>query len=323
MQFRLRDLLVLTFVVAVILAFLLPSIRVSREAARRTQCSNNLKQLCLGIHNYHDTFKVIPPASTGFFAAPRIGWQVRMIPFTEQTAIYESLNMKLAYLPWEKTAINRGGKGGPPNIKTYQHASEIQVPYAMCPDDPRVSVWQGWAQSSYSGNLGSQNVASGSRNCQPFHVAGVHYQADTGEVLFGDTDDPAKVSGIFSRQLFGPVTFDDVFDGTSNTFAVGEILADCHPNQTGWWDSDGAGNAHASTTVPLNLMTTCAQSQRGAGNYFMPACFDKRNTNFSWGFRSQHPRGANFAMCDGSVQFISGDINYHIYQRYGSRADSR
>lgn len=322
MQFKIRDLLVLIVIVAIILTLGLPLISASREAARREKCANNLKLLGLGIHNYHDTFKMIPPAATGFYAAPRIGWQVRLLAF-EQSPVYSELDMKLANLPREELSVNCAYRNDPPNIKTYQYASEIQQPYTMCPDDTRVSIWKGWAQSSYSGNLGAQNVASGDVNCQPFAVAGVHYQVDRGEVLFGDTDDPDKVSGIFSRQLFGPITFADIVDGTSNTFAVGEILADCHPSETGWWDSDGAGNAHASTAVPLNLMTTCANSQRGAGNYFMPSCFDKTNTNLSWGFRSKHPCGANFLMCDGSVEFIPNEINYHIYQQYGSRADSR
>jgi prepilin-type processing-associated H-X9-DG protein len=321
MQFRLRDLLVLTMIVAGAFSLGLPVILAQREAARRTQCANNLKQFGLGIHNYHDTFKNVPPGGTGFHGAPRIGWQVRIIPFADQTSLYELLNFKIANVPQAKISLNIAPRGEPPIIKNYRHTGEIQQPYAMCPTDTRPSDWNDWAQTSYSGNLGAQKTASGNANCQVFDVAGVHYQIDRGQVLFGDTDDLDKVSGIFSRQLFGPVGFRDILDGTSNTFAVGEILADCHPNETGWWSDDGAGNAHASTAVPLNLMTTCAKSKQDARGLFMPECFEKRNTNFSWGFRSQHPRGANFAMCDGSVQFITEDIDFLIYQQYGSRSE--
>jgi len=324
MQFRLRDLLVATVVLAGMGALVLPAIQASREAARRTTCANNLKQLGLGIHNYHDTFKRIPPASTGKDAAPRIGWQVRILPFTEQSPLYDQLNMKLPNLPAESFDMWNGPKGGPGHIEHFNLTAEIQYPYEVCPDDHRASVTNGYAQTSYSGNLGSQNTASGSADCQPFDVAGIHFETARGSVLFGDTDDKHQLSGIFSRQTYEPITFADVLDGTPYTFAAGEILGDCHPNETGWWDVDGAGNAHASTSVPLNTKTTCVRSRREAMNrgYFMPQCFDQSNTNFSWGFRSNHPSGANFLLCDGSVVFINNEVDYTAYQRYGGRADT-
>ncbi len=114
-----------------------------------------------------------------------------------------------------------------------------------------------------------------------------------------------------------------VKDGTSNTIAVGEILPECNDHDSGWWNYNGMGNAHASTSVPLNTMTTCAQSQAQATarGYTNPQCWQKSNWNYSWGFRSNHTGGAQFVFVDGSVQFISKSINYMNYQYLGGRMD--
>jgi prepilin-type processing-associated H-X9-DG protein len=321
MQFRLRDLLVLTAVAAVLSSLAMLWILPSREQARRARCADNLRQLGLGIHNYHDTFRCIPPGATGKDAAPRIGWRVRILPFTGKTHISE-INMDLANVPVEPlgTQLPRDAEGVLIPQRSRKQAAEFQTPYSMCPNDPRDSIVHGFAQSSYAGSLGSQNTKTGASGCQPFSPSLRFYD---GTKLFGDTDDKREVSGIFSRQMYGPMTLGDVKDGINNTFAAGEILSDCHLNNMGWWSYDGAANAHASTLVPLNVKTTCATSERHAIKlgYFMPECFERTNTNFSWGFRSNHPGGANLMFCDGSVQFINDDINCHIYQANGGRDD--
>ena len=104
---------------------------------------------------------------------------------------------------------------------------------------------------------------------------------------------------------------------------VGEVLMDCTDHTSGWWNFNGGGNAHASTSAPLNTMTTCARNQQEAidRGYLNPQCWQKNNWNYSWGFRSKHPTGAQFAFADGSVHFLNQTIDYATYQYMGSRND--
>jgi prepilin-type processing-associated H-X9-DG protein len=143
----------------------------------------------------------------------------------------------------------------------------------------------------------------------------VHYDA-YGAADHGNSTDMRGISGIFGR--LGPdINLASVTDGTSNVIMVGEILPDCNDHQSGWWDYNGMGNAHASTSVPLNDHTTCPNSKRITN----PSCTNPNNWNYSWGFRSRHPGGAQFVFVDGSVKNLPQTIDYRTYQRLGGRAD--
>jgi prepilin-type processing-associated H-X9-DG protein len=131
-----------------------------------------------------------------------------------------------------------------------------------------------------------------------------------------------NISGMFGRLMAG-IDIAGVKDGTSNTIFVGEILPECHDHREGWWRYNGMGNAHASTSVPINTMTTCANSQNEATSkgYPHPQCWQKNNWNLSWGYRSYHPGGAQFLFVDGSVQFLPETMDYMTYQYLGGRKD--
>ena len=318
--FTLVELLVVIAIIGILIALLLPAVQMAREAARRISCGNNLKQYGLAVHNYHDTHKQLPPAGTfrnragrdwGQNMAPRIGWQVRIMPFMEQNALYERLNMNainahLTQVPWEGGTLE---------------ARRIQVPYAMCPSDPRDRVRGAWAQASYSGNLGSQLVTSNNGSCNTFTTLNLHRMPGSA-ANHGNSSDVNRVNGIFSRHGMD-IRLASITDGTSNTFLVGEVLMDCTDHTSGWWNFNGGGNAHASTSVPLNTMTTCARNEQEAidRGYLNPQCWQKNNWNYSWGFRSKHPTGAQFALADGSVHFKNQTMDYKTYQYMGSRND--
>ena len=325
--FTLVELLVVIAIIGVLIALLLPAVQAAREAARRTTCANNLKQYGLGIHNYHDTIKVLPPNHVGAWNnRPGITWQVRILPYTEQTALYEKLNMKLdnlryQLLPKPKGQRTLNGQTG------YAEARTFHVPYDFCPDDNTNPTSgnplnNGTAHSSYAGSQGAQRTTRGG-SCNIWDARDVDYEWEHGRNNHGNTSDPNATSGPFGRILFGPMTFADIRDGTSNTFFVGEAPKKCTDHANGWWYFNSLDGAQAATATPLNTMTTCVSSQTEAEKrlYIHPHCTNKGQWNFSWGFRSFHPSGANFLLGDGSVQFINDSINREIYLAYGGKDD--
>jgi len=299
--FTLIELLVVIAIIAVLIALLLPAVQQAREAARRSQCRNNLKQYGLALHNYHDTFGQFPIGGTAggnWGTGPLVSWQVRIFPYIDQSPLYTQLNFSNASTP-DQVLSN----GSPARMHT--------VPYGNCPSDTSERIIGGWAQTSYCGSQGSQGNVSNGGSCQPFQTYALKLANN------GDTLDASQVSGLFAR-IGTTIKMSMITDGTSNTFMVGEILPKCHDHTGGLWHVNGMGNAHASTIVPLNTMNTCDGADPA-----LP-CRQKDFWNYSWGFRSQHVGGAHFLLCDGSVRFISQNINHaQTYQRLGDRADAQ
>jgi prepilin-type N-terminal cleavage/methylation domain-containing protein/prepilin-type processing-associated H-X9-DG protein len=319
--FTLVELLVVIAIIGVLVALLLPAVQAAREAARRSSCSNNLKQYGLALHNYADTFGGALPSggnpawdATGHYSH---NWQVRILPFTEQNAIYSQL--------WVSGKDNAGNAVVPQAVGSQQingkFVREMSIPYARCPSDPGDPFWTGWFQSSYCGSLGSQATVSNppGGDCQEWQVFAQK------PIDHGNSHNPADISGVFGRVLGAGVKLAQVKDGLSNTIFVGEILADCHDHNGGFWYFNGMGTAHASTVVPINTMTTCypSEAEAAAAGAPMPACFSKDNWNYSWGFRSSHPGGAQFVFGDGSVRMLSSTIDHQNYQRLGGRAEGQ
>ena len=341
--FTLIELLVVIAIIAVLIALLLPAVQQAREAARRTQCKNNLKQMGLGLHNYHDTFNGFPMGGTGVnHTLPRAGWATRILAFMEQAPLY---NM----LVWDgpKAGIVYGGVAGSVSRQVLpdgDEAGEKQVPWMMCPSNAWPSNVPGstgapkgtanWAQACYSGSIGSQPTPSSGINaggCQPFNVFALVQPSGTcpaAQVNYARANGNSQcVSGMFSYyKMF--IGIKNVTDGTSNTIFVGEVRPDCYTvahRTWGWWFSNSNGNAHAGTVTPINETTTCELGPKKISN---PSCVDPNNHdntaanyNYSWGFKSFHVGGAQFLLVDGTVRFISENIDHAMYQRLGGRAD--
>jgi prepilin-type N-terminal cleavage/methylation domain-containing protein/prepilin-type processing-associated H-X9-DG protein len=302
--FTLVELLVVIAIIGILVALLLPAVQAAREAARRSSCSNNLKQYGLAIHNHHDTKNTMPEGGNNW-ANPQVSWQVRLLPFAEQAPLYDQLKLD-------------GSIDAPQQVlSSGKPAREHKVPFARCSSDNSEDMIGGWFQTSYSGSLGSQRTPSADGNCHPY-LSIAEKQADHGNTL-----SMSDLSGPFGRLARG-CKFAEVTDGLSNTIFVGEILPGCHDHTGGFWQYNGMGNAHASTSVPINNMTTCFNSQAeatGKGGVTHPQCYNKSNWNFSWGFRSRHPGGAQFLLGDGSVRFLAQTVDHTTYQRLGGKAD--
>ncbi|HWB10446.1 MAG TPA: DUF1559 domain-containing protein [Pirellulales bacterium] len=302
--FTLVELLVVIAIIGILVALLLPAVQAARESARRTQCSNNLKQMGIAFHNYLDVMRHLPP---GYLAAgpyvdgqtdttPGWGWAAFLLPNMEQNAVYQSANFNL---PIEQ----------PANAPAVQ----IRVAPYLCPSDTAPNV--PYAVPNASG--GTVALA-----------APASYAACTGSdafEVFAATGD-----GVFYRN--SGTTFADIRDGTTFTILAGDRAFGI---SKGIWA--GAMN---NGTVVRGSYNTCQPIVAGtylqaagltlAHAHLNNAVFDGNDGAGLDDFSSMHPAGSNFVFADGSVHFIrtieaDGPNGYtsegSIFQRLGTRAD--
>jgi prepilin-type N-terminal cleavage/methylation domain-containing protein len=301
--FTLIELLVVIAIIAVLIALLLPAVQQAREAARRTQCKNNLKQLGLAMFNYHDTFNSFPMGGWVSGSFDMGSYMTRILPNIDQGALYNQINFSVTI----DTQVLPNGQ---------QLALQV-IPAFICPSDPGALIYtqsQNYGssprvKSNYSGNIGNQNSLS----CN----IGWNLLNSNGSVTNGDTYDVTQISGVLMKWP-ACINISSITDGTSNTLLMGETRPFCSAHQQdGWIDS----NAFWTMT--------------GAGlNY--PTCPDQvgftgANCNqigvMAWGtansFRSMHTGGVHFTMCDGSTRFISQNIDILTLQKLADRRDGQ
>lgn len=229
---------------------------------------------------------------------------VRLLPFIEQNVIWDQLNFngntELSVTP------------------TGQFIHSIVIPGFVCPSDDHEGVWvngaafngssngQRRALSNYSGSMGSQaNGPCGTHN--NFFGNGPQVRADT--------LDGSRISGVIGHMAWS-ARFRDIKDGTSNTIAVGEVRPQCEEHlRDGWM---GINSVYTGTGVAINFNTCQGAPGTGTG------CNQHSGQwGASQGFKSAHPGGAMFTLCDGSVRFLSQTLDMVTYQALGDRRDGR
>ena len=277
--FTLVELLVVIAIIGVLIAMLLPAVQAAREAARRMSCTNNLKQIALALHNYHDLHKTFPQ---GYMVQGKMteawGWTVFVLPFLEQKPLYDKLdvnNRRLTDFLDDGTDI-----------------ALLQTPLSdfRCPSDTTEDLLP-YDLRHFKGVTWAKHP--------DFKPATSNYMGDRG--MF-DKPGAFKNDGVF----FGNsrVSFASISDGTSNTFLVGERDERC---AAGTWI--GARNPPGPDMWSVFFMLGRVSIKLNDPRNRNPSTGQRSNT-CTEGFSSMHPGGAFFAFCDGSVHFINEDIEF-------------
>ncbi len=304
--FTLVELLVVIAIIGILIALLLPAIQAAREAGRRAQCSNNLKQIGLALLNYESASKAFPPGglwsgngSYGF------SWIVRILPFAEENAIYQKLD-------W--SGANYGGALGwlGQNSANAQTLGYVQFPFLYCPSSTLpilVLNTGGWTVNTsgtmYAGNSGATNDVT------------AHDKSANGGA-------PGRISFGGVLISLANVRMADIRDGTTNTIMVGEQSD---------WCQDGFGNqsdcrsdcTHGFQMGPGNdgwdrifNITTVVNgiNEKSANAFGVPG-----NCGPNRAIQSVHPGGAHMLAADGSVHFVAETLDIQTLYNLSNRSD--
>ncbi|HTN74650.1 MAG TPA: DUF1559 domain-containing protein [Pirellulaceae bacterium] len=301
--FTLVELLVVIAIIGILVALLLPAVQAAREAARRTQCVNNMKQLGLALANYEVGLQTYPPGA--FWAYDPANNPIKgsillhILPFIEQQALYDQFDFKIFNLETQTTP------------QPFATLSGTLIAGYQCPSDDHPKKYNGNALSNYGASRGPTRVENNTASAcsHPF----------TSFATNAYSDEVGNIPGVFSRMgvVSGVATkLEQVRDGLSNTIFFGETRPKCSAHFSQGWAKSNNGNGYCTTIIPINY-DSCDRTGT------KPPCNRFDNWNTEVGFKSSHPGGAHVLLGDGSVHFLPDSIDHQTFQYLGAKADGK
>jgi prepilin-type N-terminal cleavage/methylation domain-containing protein/prepilin-type processing-associated H-X9-DG protein len=349
--FTLIELLVVIAIIAVLIALLLPAVQAAREAARRIQCTNNMKQIGLGIHNYHSVHNVFAMGcSSGAYNPPGTWWSVKqnlgplalILPFLEQMSVYNSINFNFGADEFEPIASRSL------TASVQATATNTSMRAFQCPSDPLAGApdYQGttnttnyyasvgttmyWSQlgTTWSNNVPSVNIPStglftlqasyGLQNCT---------DGSSNTIAFGEAAVGAptaqlgqKFVGVVNVAALQPY---ETFDASSN---LNNAIAALQACQTAWQTGVGGtadeqrGDNWSHGSMAISLFNTIATPNMYNGSFAYCSRIGSGGRSDISNADSWHPGGINVTLADGSVRFIKNSISMQIWMALGTKA---
>jgi len=294
--FTLVELLVVIAIIGILVALLLPAVQAAREAARRTQCSNNIKQIVLALHNYHDTNRSFPFGQYQFFQqnpdTTRGCWMHSLMPFLEQSAYHDRMNFSSVYHYefYKQTEIK-------------EYAPKV----LMCPTDPE--------------SLPKIHDVTPGGHKEGFH--GNYVLCASGRQTFANSG--LNLDGVFYAR--SGTRMKEISDGLSNTLAASELLLVTGPDRRGRYHNSYDGNTLFTSLNPPNTSIGDCNDHFCSGCHHTPPhapCATSGTILSSVQHaRSLHDGGVYVGNCDGHVRFVSNSIDLTTWNNLGTRNDGQ
>jgi prepilin-type N-terminal cleavage/methylation domain-containing protein/prepilin-type processing-associated H-X9-DG protein len=334
--FTLVELLVVIAIIGILIALLLPAVQAAREAARRSQCSNNLKQMGIALHNYHDVHKTFPPAKAnngqctggcewaGGGIKNHTGWAF-LLPFFEQQAAYDQYDFNVCSSSARDSNSCYAASDLRGNDMMNHAIYSARYSILECPS----SDTAGEQRSVQPGTTNNYSMRDARRTSYFFSTAQMGEGNSPWPSLVTRTT-PLLGLGCFAND--GGAVLDHISDGSSNVIAIGESIGGKHKTNADWgpWGLTGTrtccyGRIETANGAGDQLPTALTVSATNVRDYHINSAYqnDAQGRHFAWTFSSLHPGGAQFVFADGSVHFLTETMDYLTLARLARIQDGQ